>query len=121
MFTTAERELEEPFLTSKKKRVFVTTSRDVMQPDKWEFEIPAKTYEIWTLLCWRAQDKTIRDFAIPQKLFSLDFSLAKKSSKKNEKIPVRILRSEGNRFFLSIAGKGGQDITEFEGDYEPLR
>ncbi len=121
VFTTAERELEEPFLTSKKKRVFVTTSRDVMQPDKWEFEIPAKTYEIWTLLCWRAQDKTIRDFAIPQKLFSLDFSLAKKSSKKNEKIPVRILRSEGNRFFLSIAGKGGQDITEFEGDYEPLR
>ncbi|HTW60670.1 MAG TPA: tryptophan--tRNA ligase [Terracidiphilus sp.] len=121
VFTTAERELEEPFLTSKKKRVFVTTSRDILQPDKWDFEIPAKTYEIWTLLCWRAQDRMLRDFAIPQKLFSFDFSLAKRSSKKKDKIPVTILRTEGNRFLLSIAGTVGQDVTAFEGDYEPLR
>ncbi len=120
VFTTIERELEEPFLTVKKKRVLVTTSRDVTQADKWEFEIPARSYEIWTLLCWRAQDKTLHDFAIPQKMFTLDFSLAKRSLKKDEKVPVSIQRTEGNHFFLSIAGKTGKDITAFEHNYEPL-
>ncbi len=112
--------MEEPFLTAKKKRVFVTTSRDVTQADKWEFEIPARSYEIWTLLCWRAQDKTLHDFAIPQRMFTLDFSLAKKSLNKDEKVRVSIQRTEGNHFFLSIAGKTGKDITAFEHNYEPL-
>jgi tryptophanyl-tRNA synthetase len=121
VFSTVERELEEPFLTAKKKRVFVSTSRDWKQADNWEFEIPSRSYEIWTLLCWRDEDKVLHDFAIPQKVFSLDFSQTKKSLKKGEKIPVSILRAEGNRFLLSIAGKTATDITEFERDYEPLR
>jgi tryptophanyl-tRNA synthetase len=121
VFTTVERELEEPFLTVKKKRVFVTTSRDVFQPDKWEFEIPARSYEIWTLLCWRAQDKTLHDFVVPQKAFSFDFSSAKKLLKKDAKVPVSIQRTEGNHFVLSIDGKTGKDITLFEQDYEPLK
>ena len=75
VFTTIERDLEEPFLTAKKKRVFVTTSRDVTQADKWEFEIPARSYEIWTLLCWRAEDKMLHDFVVPQKVFSFRFLL----------------------------------------------
>jgi hypothetical protein len=47
--------------------------------------------------------------------------LAKKSLKKDEKIPVSIQRTEGNRFFLSIEGKTATDITAFEQDYELLR
>ncbi len=121
IFSTIERELEEPFLAAKKKRVFVTTARDVNQADKWEFEIPARSYEIWTLLCWRSSDKRLHDFVVPQKVFLSEFSLAKRSMKKEEKIQVSILRTEGNRFFLSIAGKTGKDITVFEHDYESLR
>jgi tryptophanyl-tRNA synthetase len=121
VFTAADRELAEPFLTAKKKRVFVSTARDVMQADKWEFEIPGRSYEIWTLLCWRTQDKVLHDFVVPQKVFSFEFNLAKKSLKKDEKIPVSIQRTEGNRFFLSIEGKTATDITAFEQDYELLR
>ena len=121
LFATVEREVEEPFLTAKKKRVFVTTSRDVLQADKWEFKIPARSYEIWTLFCWCAQDKLLHDFVVPQKVFSSDFALAKKSLKKDEKIPVSIQRTAGNHFFLSIAGGTAKDITLFEQDYEPLR
>jgi tryptophanyl-tRNA synthetase len=121
VFSTIQRELEEPFLAAKKKRVFVTTARDVNQSDKWEFEIPARSYEIWTLICWRKRDMTLHDFAVPQKVFSNDFSLAKKPLKKDEKVPVLIQRTEGNRFFLSVAGKTGKDITAFERDYESLR
>ena len=71
VFSSIGRELEEPFLAAKKKRVFVTTARDVNQADKWEFEIPARSYEIWTLLCWRIADKRLHDFAVPQKVFFL--------------------------------------------------
>jgi tryptophanyl-tRNA synthetase len=121
VFSTMERELEEPYLTAKKKRVFVSTSRDVKQEGKWEFEIPARSYEVWTLLCWRNSDRRLRDFVFPQKVFLSDFSLARKSTKKEEKIPVSLLRTEGNHFFLSIAGRTGRDVTIFERDYEPLR
>jgi tryptophanyl-tRNA synthetase len=121
IFSTLDRELEEPFLAAKKKRVFVTTARDVNQADKWEFEIPGRSYEIWTLLCWRNSDKRLHDFVVPQKVFLSDFSLVKKSIKKEAKIPASILRTEGNHFFLSIAGKTGKDITAFERDYELLR
>jgi tryptophanyl-tRNA synthetase len=120
IFTTLDRELEEPFLTAKRKRVFVTTSRDVDQSDKWEFEVPARSYEVWTMLCWRSEDKKLYDFPVPQKVFSSDFSMARKSLKKNEKIPVSVLRTEGDRFLLSIAGKTGTDITTFRSNYEAL-
>jgi tryptophanyl-tRNA synthetase len=121
VFTSVERESEEPFLTAKKKRVFVSTSREVAQADKWIFEIPSKSYEIWVLLCWGSHDKTLYDFAIPQKVFSFDFSLAKKSLEKGAKIPASIQRKEGNRFFLSIAGKTETDITAFKEAYDSLR
>jgi tryptophanyl-tRNA synthetase len=120
VFSTLERELEEPLITTKKKRVFVTTARDLEQADKWEFEIPSRSYEVWALLCWRNDDKMLLDFLIPQKTFSLDFAMAKKNLKKGEKIPISVLRTEGNRFVLSIAGKTGADITALQSDYEPL-
>jgi tryptophanyl-tRNA synthetase len=121
VFTTLDRELEEPLLANKKKRVFVSTSRDVDHPNRWDFEIPARSYEVWTLLCWTSHDRILHDFLIPQKLFSFDFALAKRSLAKNEKVSVSILRTEGNRFRLGIAGKTSTDITELEGNYEPLR
>jgi len=120
VFTTLDRELEEPFLTAKKKRIFVTTSRDAIQPDRWDFEIPSRSYEVWTLLCWRNLDRVLHDFLIPQKIFSSDFAAAKKSAKKDEKIAVSILRAEDNHFLLSIAGKESRDITALEQNYEPL-
>jgi tryptophanyl-tRNA synthetase len=121
VFATIDRELEEPFLTAKKKRVFVTTSRDTGQTDTWEFEIPSRSYEVWVLICWRNKGRTLHDFPVPQKIFSSDFATAKKSLKKEEKITVSILRTNGNRFSLSIAGKTGTDITALENDYGPLK
>jgi tryptophanyl-tRNA synthetase len=120
VFSTLDRELEEPFLTPKKKRVCVTTSRDVDAIDKWEFGIPNRSYEVWALLCWRNEGKKLLDFLIPQKVFSFDFAQAKKSLKKDERILVSVLRTEGNRFQLSIAGKTATDITELQSNYEPL-
>ena len=120
VFTTAERELEEPFLTSKKKRVFVSTSRDDKQADKWEFEIPPRSYEIWTLLCWRNEDKSVHDFPVTQKYFSPEFALVRKSLKKDERVPVTVQRTAGNRYFLSIGDKTGKDITDLQCDYTPL-
>lgn len=119
VFSTLDRELEEPLLTPHKKRVFVTTSRDIAQNDKWEFRVPARSYEVWILLCWHNKDKTLHDFPIPQKIFSFDFAFAKKSVGKNEKISVTVLRTEG-RFLLSIAGKTAKDITELQSNYDPL-
>lgn len=121
VFSTLDREVEEPFLTTKKKRIFVSASRDKNQPDKWEFEIPSRSYEVWTLICWRDQDRTLHDFPIPQRVFSSDFAIAKKSLKKDEKIAVHILRNGENHFSLSIAGKMEKDITALQYDYEPLK
>jgi hypothetical protein len=40
--------------------------------------------------------------------------------KKDEKIPVSI-RSDGDRFLLSIHGSEPVDIAELRSNYEPLR
>jgi tryptophanyl-tRNA synthetase len=120
IFTTAARELEEPFITSKKKRVFVTTSRDVTRSNVWEFAVPPKSYEIWALLCWGAEDRILHDFVVPQSIFSADFSQARKTAGKDEKIPVSVLRTDENRYFLSMAGKSEREITLLEGSYQPL-
>jgi tryptophanyl-tRNA synthetase len=120
VFTSLDRELEEPFLSAKKKRVFVTTARDEAQADEWSFEIPAKSYEVWTLLCWRKQGCWLDDFVIPQKYYAQPFAKAKKSLKKDEKIPLTV-RASGNRFLLSIHGGEPVDITELRSNYEPLK
>jgi tryptophanyl-tRNA synthetase len=120
VFTSVERELEEPFLSSKKKRVFVTASRETDTAESWCFEIPAKSYEVWTLLCWQISNKWLRDFAVPQKYFSQPFAAAKKKLKKDEKIPVTISH-DGDRFLLSIHGSEPIDITALESNYEPLK
>jgi tryptophanyl-tRNA synthetase len=121
IFTTPERELEEPFLSSKKKRVLVIASRDSEKEDEWGFEIPAKSYEVWTLLCWHNRNERLDDFVIPQKYFSQAFATAKKSVAKDGKIPVTVTRNEGNQFFLSVAGSNSTAVDELRGNYEPLQ
>jgi len=120
VFNSLDRELDEPFLSAKKKRVFVTTSRDEVTPDEWLFEVPAKSYEVWTLLCWPKKDYWLNDFVTPQKFYSQAFAKAKKSLKKDEKIAVKV-RQEGDRFLLSIHGSEPVDITELRSNYEPLK
>jgi len=120
IFTTLDRELEEPFLSAKKKRVFVSTSRDVETPNQWNFEIPGKTYEVWALLCWRKEDYWLDDFLIPQKYYSQAFAQARKAAKKDEKIAVRIMRDSDDRFLLSVAGSNFTPVTELRGNYDPV-
>jgi tryptophanyl-tRNA synthetase len=120
VFSTLDRELEEPFLTPKKKRAFVTTSRDIYSPQRWNFEIPNRSYEVWVFLGWRDQDKKLLDFVIPQKIFSQDFAQAKKTLKKDEKVLASVFKDDGDRFHLSIAGNAPRPVTELLGNYEPL-
>ena len=126
VFKSLERELEEPFLSAKKKRVFVAAATAAEEPESvgakselWTFEIPAKSFEVWTLLCWRKQDNWLLDFVIPQKFFSQPFAKAKKPLKKDEKVPVSV-RKEEERYLLSFAGGESVDITELQSSYEPL-
>ena len=116
-FSSLERELEEPLLTAKKKRVFVTFAQD--SGSTWSFLIPAKSYEVWTLL-GLSENNWMHDFILPQKIFSQPFAQAKKSLKKDEKIPVT-LRKDGDRYLLSIHGSDPVDITDLQSNYEPLQ
>jgi tryptophanyl-tRNA synthetase len=119
VFTSLERELEEPFLTAKKKRIFVTTTRDEAKAEEWRFQIPQKSYEVWALLCWWKQGFWLHDFVVPQKYYAQSFAQAKKSLKKDEKIPVTVQKL-GDRFLFSIHGSEPVDITELESNYAPL-
>jgi len=60
------------------------------------------------------------DFPVPQKVFSHDFAMAKKSAARGEKISATVHRVEGNRFFLHVAGKTGHDINDLKNNYDPL-
>ena len=122
VFTTLDRELEEPFLTAKSKRVFVSTAREgSSEPNTWHFEVPNRSYEVWTLLCWAQESRKLHDFVIPQKFYAQPFALAKKSVGKDQKIQVRILRDpENNEFFLKIGLANDARISELEGNYDPL-
>jgi len=116
-FATLERELEEPLITAKKKRVFVTAAVEV--DEAWNFLVPAKSYEVWTLLGWD-RNLWLEDFILPQKVFSQPFAQAKKCLKKDEKIPVK-LRRDGERFLLSIHGSEPVDVTDLRSNYAPLQ
>jgi tryptophanyl-tRNA synthetase len=117
-FATEERFLEEPLLTASKKRVLVIAIYP--QSAEMRFEIPAKSYEVWVFLGRNRNDGKISDFILPQKIFSEHFAKAKKSLKKDEKIPV-FIREQGDRFLLSIHESNPIDITEFQSNYEPLK
>ena len=120
VFTTLDRENEEPFLSTKKKRVFVTTARESDVGDLWEFEIPNRSYEVWSLLCWHGDSFVLKDFIVPQKFFSQAVAIAKRNLAKDAKISVFVRRTEGNRYQLSIHGETASDITDLLSAYNPL-
>ena len=119
IFTSLERELEEPFLTAKNKRVFVTAAVDSQSASSWEFEIPVKSYEVWTLLGWQQAEGQLRDFIVPQKFFSQPFAKAKKAAGKDGKVAVRVAK-DGANWQMTIAGSEPVDVTQLAGNYEPL-
>jgi len=120
VFTSLDRELEEPLITFRKKRVFVTTSRDVEVANEWHFEIPPKSYEVWVLLCWRQANYWLDDFVIPQKYFAQAFAKAKKNLKKDEKICVHVVRDQEDQYHLAVAEGDSMAITELRSCYSPL-
>jgi tryptophanyl-tRNA synthetase len=107
------------WLTSKKKRVLTIAGAFDLGEKVWSFEIPQKSYEVWGLLC-RNDKNWLEDFIVPQKYFSQAFAKAKKSLKKDEKIPVTV-KSVGDRFLLRIHETEPVDITDLRGNYEPLQ
>ncbi len=129
-FSSIQRELEEPFLSPKKKRVLVTTANQ--QADGWHFQIPPKSYEVWTLLCWH-QSFWLDDFILPQKVFALLFARVKKQTK-DKPIHLRVWKhgeiwnlefadlnmreAVGSRFVAPTMAP--IDITGLQGNYEPL-
>jgi len=138
-FENEERSLEEPFMTTSGKRVLVTVSKSgpELAPTPqgmvktWQFSIPQRSYEAWVLLLYDGDavptkilnaNGAISAFVVPQKFFARDFALAKRSSKDSDKIPVKVMRSQNNRFFFSFEQFGRlEDITDLHGNYDPLR
>ncbi len=137
-FENQERELEEPFITASGKRVLFTVSEHEPQVDvtangkieKWFFNIPQRSYEVWKLLLYRGHslpmrvgfhgDSYITSYVVPQKFFSQEFARAKKSSNKDERIRVEVMK-EGGKFSLKIANSNYSDITTLHNYYEPLK
>jgi tryptophanyl-tRNA synthetase len=109
---------DEMWLTSKKKRVLPIAGTYSQNEKIWSFEVPQKTYEVWVLL-GRDDKNWLENFVIPQKYYSQAFAQAKKSLKKDEKIPVTVQKVD-NRFLFSIHGSEPVDITELESNYAPL-
>jgi len=114
-----ERELEEPFITPKSKRVFIAT-QSITSDDEFKFRIPPRSYEAWALLCWDKNTFLLVDFIVPQKSFSQRFAKAKKALSKDEKVSVTV-RKEGRSYVMNIAASEAIDITELLGNYEPLQ
>jgi hypothetical protein len=130
-FESVQRELEEPFLSTRKKRVFVTSARQ--EASGWHFRIPPKSYEVWTLLCWH-QNHWIDDFILPQRVYTLAFARIKKQAK-DKPIHLRVWKF-GETWKMEFADLNMReavgsaivaqamepiDITELRGNYEPLQ
>jgi hypothetical protein len=133
IFTSLDRELEEPFLSVKKKRVLVSAMTARQEASGWHFWIPPKSYEVWTLLCWHGT-YWLDDFVIPQKFYAQPFAQAKKKAK-DKPIHLRVWKygEKWNMEFvdLLVCTEVGNaivaqvmepiDITELRSNYEPLK
>jgi tryptophanyl-tRNA synthetase len=133
------RNREEPFMTASSKRVLVAVCEQRPQVNStpqgavktWPFRIPQRSYEAWVLLVydgdpvplqWANGTGHLSAFVIPQKFFSQDFALAKRSLRSDEKIPVKVMRDQSNHFFLQFEQFGTyKRITDLQGNYSPLR
>ena len=130
-FPSLERELEEPLLTVKMKRVLVAAAGE--EADGFHFRIPPKSYEVWTLLCL-SRNHWLDDIVIPQKFYSQPFAQAKKKAK-DEPIHLRVWK-HGDKWNLefpglldraeargAIAAQANDpiDVTCLLSNYDPLR
>jgi tryptophanyl-tRNA synthetase len=114
-----ERVFEEPFLVlSKKKRVFATAALEVSGLE-WHFDLPAKSYEVWALLCGIDEGRRLIDFIIPQRYYAQPFAAAKKFAV-GGRVKVTVTNI-ADRFALKLADSGPIDITDLLSNYEPLR
>ena len=107
---------DQVYVTSKKKRVYVTTSRE-NQADRWGFEAKPKSYELLALLCW-SKTYWLHDFVVPQSLYQAPWTSYKKANK--DGVMVFWVRLSESRFFLELPGAEPIDITDYRGQYKPM-
>jgi len=115
-----ERELEEPFLTPSKKRVFITAQSFTGDDGTFTFRVPSRSYEAWVLLCWERNTFILQDYVIPQKYYSTQFAQAKNAQGKVQTVSVT-LRQEGHRRIMDFGTARSVDVTDLLGNYDPLR
>jgi tryptophanyl-tRNA synthetase len=133
-FASVERELEEPLLTAKKKRVLVSAATP--DPGGWHFSIPAKSYEVWTLICLERDAARLHDFVLPQAVYAQYFSSAKKSLAKGQPIHVIVeQRTSGWKLLFADLNRAVPaenamvvaqpfepvEIDSYLGNYAPLK
>jgi tryptophanyl-tRNA synthetase len=133
-FASVVRELEEPLLTARKKRVLVAAATP--DPGGWHFRIPAKSYEVWTLICLERSTARLNDFVLPQAVYAQYFSSAKKTLPKG--VPIHVIveqRASGWELVfpdLNRATEAGNamvvtqpfkpvEIDSYLGNYDPLK
>ena len=104
------------FITRKKKRVYVTTSRE-NQEGRWGFEAKPKSYEMLALLCWDTE-YWLHDFIVPQLLYQSPWLAFKKAHK--DEIMVFWVVQEGSRYYLELPLADRIDITAYRGQYGPM-
>jgi tryptophanyl-tRNA synthetase len=105
------------FITQKKKRVYVTTSRE-NNAEEWGFESKLKTYEVMALLCWDHSFR-IHDFIVPQTVYQSAWNDLKKKSPKDMEIVFWVKRS-GDQFYLELPNAKPVEITAYRGDYKAV-
>jgi tryptophanyl-tRNA synthetase len=104
------------FVTWKKKRVYVTTSRENLD-GRWGFEAKPKSYELLALLCWD-KHRWLHDFIVPQIAYQAPWTSFKKAYK-NEDM-VFWVRQTDSRYFLELPNAEPIDITDYRGQYAPM-
>jgi tryptophanyl-tRNA synthetase len=104
------------FVTWKKKRVYVTTSRENVD-GCFGFEAKPKSYEMLALLCWD-KEKRLHDFIVPQIAYQIPWTAYKKSHK-NEDVVFWVKRKDA-RYFLELPDAEPIEITEYRGQYGPM-
>jgi len=109
-----KQDTEGVWLTRNNRRVFSTAAAQNPGAASWTFSAKPKSYEILVPLCW-GEDYILHDFVIPQKLYLVAWTAAKKAAGK-ESMTFSIVRENG-RYLLHLPDSDGIDITETEADY----
>jgi tryptophanyl-tRNA synthetase len=109
-----KQDTEGVWLTRNNRRVFVAAAPQSPGKTSWEFSVKPKSYEILVLLCW-GEDFFLHDFVVPQKLYLVPWTAAKKASGKDD-IHFGVERID-DRYMLQLPNSPPIDITETEASY----